>query len=93
MKKIFKAAKKVLKNGIPLEGKEVMLGFGFSKNGELFVSVHDLEDNSIGINGLYPQPKNLWVVWFLNYEECREWLRPFCAHHINTTKVRARQRR
>jgi hypothetical protein len=84
MKKIFKAAQEVAQNGIPnLAQNENVEGFGFSAHGKLFVKIHDMGDNSIGINGFgIGQRENPWVVWFHDMDELRIWLNPFVKHHI-----------
>ena len=88
MKKLFKAAQKVAQNGIQgLEPNEQVEGFGFSANGKLFIKIHDMSDNSIGIRGFgIGQRKNLWVVWFEEIEELYQWLNPFVKHHIDTAQ-------
>ena len=91
MKKLFKAAQKVAENGIPdLRPSEQVDGFGFSAKGKLFVKIHDMRDNSLGIRGLnMHQKENLWVVWFDEIEELYLWLNPFVKHHIETTRPAA----
>lgn len=83
MKKIISTINKVITNGFNLEPNEEMTGFGVNIHGKLFVRVHDLSDNSLGISGMLPYQKdNLWVVWFDTISEAEQWLKCVCQHHF-----------